>query len=1011
MFFRHLSLISLLLLTAVASVFAADGVWTNNGGGNWSDTGKWKDGVVADGADSTAAFRLSIVANTHVATLDVSRAIGTLVTSDTISQDNFWTLSDGGNAAISLTFTNTTADTPIIISSNRMTYLNVPLAGSQGLVLNSKNLLSPDYGIVLGRTNRYTGVTTIRVGEIRVATNAPAGAPGAFGQDTSAIQIGDANTLPTDILGLRLYPYVTMERDIEVQNVGSNVTIGATADTSAYWRTFKGALKLNRSIDLSTGSNGKIIMESLISGSGGLTVGAQAYSGSIVEFYATNTYTGPTTISRGTIYFYTNVPSGANGALGNSTTDVVLGNESSVGYAIYLSLKPGATFGRNLWVKDVGSAGVVSLGTSAAGVGTYAGNIRIDRKLTVSGATSSYKPLITGVISGTGSVEITGTGDYGFENTNTYSGDFFHAIGNGRLYLGQDVTSGQPGPLGNSTNPVYFTGAGTINHYIYFTNTLTFGRNIRANEGVKAAFGVSSGNLFPEITGDIEYAGDLALSASDNAQLRVSGKMTTQTNTLTVSGVSSLGCYITLANPSNQLFGTINIGQGARLVVEASGAVHGATQIVYSAVSGVNPSALFAGGGVTITQAIVMPLSAYAPSTLVDLGMRTNGVAVFSGPVTLTRINTAPIFNFTAPLNALARFTAPVTGFFVMRKTGVGTVAFEGINSWTNDSEITAGTLRAVDGQGLPATSRLILNGTGGGGVFESTGTFTRALGNGPGQVFWWTNNTGYGGFSAQGGKLTVDLNNNGRDNLVWGLTFGFVSNAVQQLRFGSPLADSEIEFIENIALTAGQYANIYVYDNPASRSDKATLSGVISGTTPFYKYGPGVLALNATNTLTGNLFCSDGGTLLVNGELPSTASTLTVYSNSFLGGSGIIRTRTVAMNPGSGFDWADAPGTLTITNSFTFPTNGVFRFVNGAAGASKVVCDNKLTLPATGIVDVVTLDGYPPFSAIILTSPNTVGSVDGWTVASNKLDYVVVKNGNDVILQRRAKGTVLMVR
>jgi hypothetical protein len=61
--------------------------------------------------------------------------------------------------------------------------------------------------------------------------------------------------------------------------------------------------------------------------------------------------------------------------------------------------------------------------------------------------------------------------------------------------------------------------------------------------------------------------------------------------------------------------------------------------------------------------------------------------------------------------------------------------------------------------------------------------------------------------------------------------------------------------------------------------------------------------------------------------------------------------------------------------------------------------------------VDVVTLDGYPPFSAIILTSPNTVGSVDGWTVASNKLDYVVVKNGNDVILQRRAKGTVLMVR
>jgi hypothetical protein len=204
---RRLCVVLLFFLTSLSGAFAVDGTWTNNGGGNWSDTGKWKDGVVADGADGTAAFRVSIVANTHVATLDVSRAVGTLITSDAISQDNFWTLSDGGNAAISLTFANTTADTPLIISSNRMTYLNVPLAGSQGLVLNSKSLLSPDYGIVLGRTNRYTGVTTIRVGEIRVGTNAPAGAPGAFGQDTSAIQIGDANTLPTDILGLRLSPW------------------------------------------------------------------------------------------------------------------------------------------------------------------------------------------------------------------------------------------------------------------------------------------------------------------------------------------------------------------------------------------------------------------------------------------------------------------------------------------------------------------------------------------------------------------------------------------------------------------------------------------------------------------------------------------------------------------------------------------------------------------------------------------------------------------------------------
>jgi autotransporter-associated beta strand protein len=436
-------------------------------------------------------------------------------------------------------------------------------------------------------------------------------------------------------------------------------------------------------------------------------------------------------------------------------------------------------------------------------------------------------------------------------------------------------------------------------------------------------------------------------------------------------------------------------------VVEASGAVHGATQIVYSAASGVNPSALFAGGGVTITQAIVMPLSAYAPSTLVDLGMRTNGVAVFSGPVTLTRINTAPIFNFTAPLNALARFTAPVTGFFVMRKTGVGTVAFENVNSWTNDSDISAGTLWAVDGVGLPSASRLQFTG----GVLESTGVFNRVLGLGPGQVAWRTA-AAHGGFSAQGGKLTVDLNNDGPNPLTWG-SFGFVSNNTQ-LRFNSPLADNTVEFVDPLVINAG--VTFHAYDNPAVRSDKAVLSGVLSGSGGFAKNGPGTLVLAATNTLAGNLAVNaDGGTLLVNGELPSNVSTLTVYSNGFLGGSGTIRTRTVTMLPGSGFDWADDPGTLTITNSFAFPSNGVFRFVSTEAGASKVVSGSRLTLPPSATVDVQILDGFPPPSAVILSSTNTVGSVDGWTIANNSwYNYALVKTGHDVILQRRSKGTVI---
>lgn len=1002
--FHALLLSSLFSFCSLA--FGADGIWTNGGGGNWSDTGKWLGGIEANGAGSVASINVNIGVDTHVITLNVARAVGTLAFSDNSSQLNDWTLSDAGNSANILTLTNTTAATPLIISSNRTSFLNVTLAGGQGLVLDSKNLVSPNYGLTLGRLNTYSGVTTIRKGEIRITTNAPAGAPGAFGQDTSAIQIGDANTLPTDILGLHLEKFVTLERDIEVNNYGSNVTIGAIADTSAYNRWFKGAIKLNRSITLSNGTNGKSIMESLISGPGGITINTYASAQSTIDFYNTNTYSGATVISRGVVTIYTNAPNGENGALGSATSDVILGDADTGNILISLQVDPGVTFGRNVWVKDVGSSARVSLGVrTTVPSAFFTGNIRTDRMLSLA-ATATGRAVFSGVISGTGSVEVTSSGLIVLDNTNTFTGDFYHPIGNAGVYFGRDVFSGQPSPFGCSTNPFYFTGPGGNVHYLLVTNTVTFDRPIRVAEGVRTQLGVDKGYVFPEYSGEISYSGDLALYSVDNSQLRISGRLTTQTNSLSVAGNSSSGCYIILSNPSNQITGTVSIGQASRLVVENSGALNGAAQIVYSAAGGQNPSGLFAGNGVTITQAVRMPLTAYyAAGTIVEIGMRTNGEAIFSGPVNLIRTNTTQLFTFTAPSGGVARFTAPVTGFFTPRKSGLGTVAFEGANNWTNDSEIAAGTLRAVDGQGLPTTSRLILNG----GVLESTGTFTRSLGFGSGQVFWYANNAGYGGFSAKGGKLTVDLNNNGRDNFVWGGTPGFVSNAVQQLRFGSPFADSEVEFIENIGLTGGQYANIFVYDNTNSRSDKATLSGIVSGTTPFYKYGPGVLALNATNTLTGNILCSNG-TLLVNGELPSTASALTVNNGAFIGGSGTIRTKTVTMAPGSGFDWGDAPGNLTITNSFAFPTNGVFRFVYGAAGTPRVTSGNKLTLPDNATVEIVQLDGFPPLSAVILASANTVGSPTNWTIANNTLKFEVVKLGNDVILRRSSTGSLIIV-
>lgn len=50
----------------ISSIFAADGVWTNTAGGNWSDAANWKDGVVAEGVDAMAYFTNAPIAHRTV---------------------------------------------------------------------------------------------------------------------------------------------------------------------------------------------------------------------------------------------------------------------------------------------------------------------------------------------------------------------------------------------------------------------------------------------------------------------------------------------------------------------------------------------------------------------------------------------------------------------------------------------------------------------------------------------------------------------------------------------------------------------------------------------------------------------------------------------------------------------------------------------------------------------------------------------------------------------------------
>ncbi|WP_230979579.1 autotransporter outer membrane beta-barrel domain-containing protein [Steroidobacter gossypii] len=165
----------------------------------------------------------------------------------------------------------------------------------------------------------------------------------------------------------------------------------------------------------------------------------------------------------------------------------------------------------------------------------------------------------------------------------------------------------------------------------------------------------------------------------------------------------------------------------------------------------------------------------------------------------------------------------------------------------------------------LSPNSNLQINGAGSGNLVQhggyvllndTSGSFTRAVGTGAGQVQW----TASGGFGAIGAPQTVDLGGAGA-TLTWG-SGGFVPTG-HALRFGGNWANSTINWQNGIDLGAADRvinANEGQGAGHVSTSDlEVNLNGVIQGTGGLILNGAGDVALNALNTYEGTTWI--GGT------------------------------------------------------------------------------------------------------------------------------------------------------
>nr|WP_250647765.1 autotransporter-associated beta strand repeat-containing protein [Sessilibacter corallicola] len=190
-----------------------------------------------------------------------------------------------------------------------------------------------------------------------------------------------------------------------------------------------------------------------------------------------------------------------------------------------------------------------------------------------------------------------------------------------------------------------------------------------------------------------------------------------------------------------------------------------------------------------------------------------------------------------------------------------GLVEFNGENTFTGETNLAGGVLRADDGVGINAGSRINIAG----GILETSGIFDRTVGFNVGSVGF----SGSGGFAALGDDLTVTLS----AGIPLTVGQGAFLPLGGSLDFGSHSSDSQVEFTNDIILNGADLGlNVSRNQNEGST---ALISGVISdgnapgGITVNGNGDLGTLFLDAENTYTG-LTDIVGGTLVLteNGSL-----------------------------------------------------------------------------------------------------------------------------------------------
>ncbi|MBE3096478.1 MAG: autotransporter-associated beta strand repeat-containing protein, partial [Planctomycetes bacterium] len=939
-------------LALVTPARATDTVYTWQGIGNaWDESANWdpNTGYPGTGGETgdTASFTAAGEAKNNV-DLGASgnRAVDFIVlqgsgASYTIGSTAFSTLTinqkvtqDGTDSVISCKVaTGAASDLQLDVLSGTLT-LSGALSGAKGITKTGDGTV-----LLSGGNNTYAGLTAISAGTLKL------GSASALGATAGATTVASGGTLDLNGFTLTMADTLTIA-GTGVGGAGALVNTGGAA-------TYGAAVTIGTG-GATVGGTGNITLSSALVGT---TVLTKVGSNTLI-LKTTSTRTGAVDINEGAIQLDASEALGKvtvnlNGGTLNINHTTLLGNASGR----FVNINDGGTLRA---MQSVSIQSKLTVGNAPDTSVTFKADLGATLILS-QGAGGSR--MTGGVIGGKLNIEGDGTvqiGDSGANRTVDVKGDWYIKP-EATLRIRADTNLGTAA----DGNDVYFQG-GTLR----IANAGIIADASRIFDFSDPAGGTfyCDGQYLSLKTADNQLVGSAALTKIGTGRLVLerdntgfSGPVSVEEGSLEIRTPDSLGS-VGSKSP-------ITLKSGVTLKLMNEGSCDFGNVVTLDGNANIDAENITAGtSGTETLGALNMSGQTLTVGGTVGYTLAVSGTTSLVGTNTFA-VNTAGV---DLALNG------PVTGAAALTKSGAGTMILtNAANDYPGPTTVGAGALRANVGAGLSPNSNLIL----GGGVLEGSGAaaFDLALGGGAGEVQWTT--AVASGFSANGGKLTVNIGGNATpDTLIWGTTLYFAAGN-QSLLFGSATANDETEFRNPLDL-GGDVRTVTV--DAGTGGDFANLSGGLSNGS-LTKAGAGTLVLSTANPgLTGTTTVSGG--------------TLELQDAGALGSSAVVLTGTGALN-------LNAAGCQLVSVTAA-PTSTVNLNVAGSL-ADDLSCSGQInynvdnaggnhTITIAG-ADLQTDVGVLTIAGGVTTLGDGVGGTD--VLAVNSGNVLVVNSANPALL------------